>query len=354
MAEIVILGAGAMGSAFAVAAADAGNTVHLVGTHLDAERIRAAKATRIHPRISVMLPDTVLPTYNEELESVLTPAVRLVVLGVSSAGVRWAIDRLGPCLRAPLPVLMLTKGLAAEAGGIRILPAVVAEGLGAALGARVPVGAVGGPCIAGELAARRHSSVALAGPDEAYLSNVTRLLRTPYYHIHPSTDLVGVEACAAFKNFYALAVGSASGAFRASVPAENGAKMINPEAALFAQSVKELQRIVRYLGGGSDAVYGLPGVGDLYVTCRAGRNSRMGALLGEGYRFRDAKASHMPEDTIEGADLAAAVGETLEAATMRGAPVMNELPLAGAIIAAVCRNEPLAIPWDELGTQAGA
>jgi len=51
-------------------------------------------------------------------------------------------------------------------------------------------------------------------------------------------------------------------------------------------------------GGQNDSVLGLAGAGDLYVTCQAGRNGRMGQLLGTGLLYREAKSKHMPDDTI--------------------------------------------------------
>ena len=56
MAKIVILGAGAMGSAFSVPVSDAGQDVHLVGTHLDRDWIEEIQANGVHPKLRVKLP----------------------------------------------------------------------------------------------------------------------------------------------------------------------------------------------------------------------------------------------------------------------------------------------------------
>ncbi len=100
----------------------------------------------------------------------LTENTDLLVLGVSSPGVDWAIRQLGEHLKQAVPILMLTKGLAAREKTLHILPAIVQEGLAAYGIKNVPVGAVGGPCIAGELAARRDSSVVLAFQNKKYLT----------------------------------------------------------------------------------------------------------------------------------------------------------------------------------------
>ena len=100
--------------------------------------------------------------------------------------------------------------------------------------------AVGGPCIAGELAAKRDTTVVVAGDDGGILNRVVDLLETPYYHANTSKDLVGIEVCAAFKNLYAIGVGAANGRLESVGRAENGALMHNLTAALFSQALAEL------------------------------------------------------------------------------------------------------------------
>ena len=89
------------------------------------------------------------------------------------------------------------------------------------------------------------------------------LVAAPYYHVRPSTDLIGVEVCAALKNFYALAVGYANGLLEKEGKAENGALMHNLAAGLFTQAIAEMGYLVEFLGGTAANVYGLPGAGDL-------------------------------------------------------------------------------------------
>ncbi|MEZ5862538.1 MAG: hypothetical protein R3D25_00045 [Geminicoccaceae bacterium] len=270
------------------------------------------------------------------------------MLGVSSAGIPWAIDRLRPLLEAKRPILLLTKGLAADGRRIGILP----EPVEAALGC--PTGAVGGPCIAGELAARRETSTVVSFTDPALVRRVLALTGATYYHARPSADLVGTEVCAAFKNFMALGIGAAQGMADVAEPAVNGAAMHNPAAGLFTQAVLELGRLNAVLGGTAESVHGLAGTGDLYVTVQGGRNSRMGRLLGAGWVYSRAKALRMAEDTVEGAELALAVGPTLRA--MLGAGVLRaaDLPLTLAILDAIGDDRPLVLPWPAFHRGAGA
>ena len=93
---------------------------------------------------------------------------------------------------------------------------------------------------------------------------------------------------------------------------------------------------------------GLAGAGDLFVTCQGGRNGRMGRLLGRGLRYREAKATHMPDDTVEGAELALAVGPTLTEWCATGRLDPDTVPLSRALIDAICHDHPFEIPWPQL------
>ena len=346
MPKIVVLGAGVMGSAFAQLLADADNEVCLVGTHLDQDIVNSVLTDGFHPKLKVKLPKVVRLLSNKQLEDIFDERVRLIVLGVNSAGISWAVDRIRPLLKFSIPILMLTKGLTVHNRSIKILPHAVEKAFKQSGLSGVSVAAVGGPCIAGELAARRQSSVVIACPDIELLDWIMNLVNVPYYTARGSTDLIGVEVCAALKNFYTLAVGYAAGKLEQEKPAPNGALMHNLAAGLFTQALAEMRFFVELLGGQRDSVMGLAGAGDLYVTCQAGRNGRMGKLLGTGLLYREAKERHMPDDTIEGAELALVVGKTIRHLIERNTQARNALPLAVSIVDAVCDNQPLVIPWD--------
>lgn len=342
MNRTLILGAGVMGTAFAYPLCDAGARVDIVGTHLDREEVDLLRATGRHPRLPTPTPPSVSAHHTEELERLLATGPDLLVIGVSSPGVRWAAERIGVALakRAGAtpgpcpPIVMLTKGLDISGPAPRPFPYLVAEILGASGISPPGVGAIGGPCIAGELAERRHSSVVLGGPDTVFLDQVSGLLRTPYYHVETTSDLVGLEVAAALKNFYTIGISAAGST--------------NPAAALFAQAVAEMARFTEALGGDPETVYDLAGVGDLYVTCQAGRNSRLGAHLGRGLRYSEIRRNHMPKDTVEGADLALALGPLMRPKAQGSALRRLRLPLGQAIIRAICDDEPFTVPWSEL------
>ena len=345
MAKIVILGAGVMGSAFSMPLTDNGHAVRLVGTHLDGDIIEEIHETRVHPRLRTRLNDGVQPYTIDRLDDALAGA-DLVVLGVNSLGVEWAAETLGPRLPAGLPMLFLTKGLAGDGQSLSILPHKLRSGLPAERRADIKLNAIGGPSIAGELAERRHTCVVVTGSDSTLLNRLAGYLRTPYYHVWTSTDIVGVETCVAMKNVYALAVGLVGGLLEKAGEAGNGAVMFNVAAGIFAQGLWEIAYMVEVLGGDRRSVYALPGAGDLYVTSMGGRNARMGRFLALGEPYSVAKHTRMPDDTIEGAQLAQAIGPTVEAMVARGELDGSALPLLRHMIDIVCHDAPVNIPWD--------
>jgi glycerol-3-phosphate dehydrogenase (NAD(P)+) len=351
VARIVVLGAGLAGSAFCVPLADQGHEVLLVGTHVDRQIIQALASSGLHPRLGVSLPPSVTALPHDRLAEALRGEAALVVIAVSTAGVPWAAEQLAmaaAATRQTPPVLLVTKGLAAADGGIRVLPALVEDALRARRLEYPGVGGIGGPCLALELAARRDTAAVIAYPDPAVLERLIELISAPYYHVRPSTDVVGVEACAALKNLVVMAVGAVMGRLEIVGEAANGARMHNAAAAVFSQALGELDHLVRALGGRFETVFGLAGAGDLFVTCQGGRNGRMGRLLGRGLRYREAKATHMPDDTVEGAELALAVGPTLAQWWTSGRIDPEAIPLSRALIDAICHDHPFEIPWPQL------
>lgn len=345
MAVLLVLGAGVMGTAFTYPVCDAGHHVKLVGTHLDADWVAAMRRSRVHPKVGLPIPDAVEPLPHTALRAALDAGPTLLVLGVSSPGIAWSVDALAAAEARDIPVLLLTKGLGVHDDRLAVLTDIVSDGLSRRAAPPPAVGGVGGPCIAAELAGRRHTAVIVASPDEALRDTVREILSAPYYHVRTTSDLAGTEAAAALKNFFTLAVAAAAGELERAGSAPNGAAMHNHAASLFSEAVREMDILARHLGGARETVYGLAGVGDLYVTCQAGRNSRMGQLLGRGMRYSEARAREMPSETVEGAELARTVGPTLEALMARGDLDGESLPLTRALLDALIRDTELTLPW---------
>ena len=186
----------------------------------------------------------------------------------------------------------------------------------------------------------------LVGKDPAKLSALAAALRAPYYHVWTSTDLIGLEVCVALKHLYVLAVGLVIGLLERDGVADNGAHMHNLAAAIFAQGLYETAYPLRLLGGDARSVYTLPGAGDLYVTCQGGRNSRMGRLLRLGMSYAQAKSQHMPNESVEGAMLAEAIGDTVLAMIRAGKLDACKLPLMLSVLDIVCHGAPVEIRWE--------
>ncbi len=346
MSTVTIVGAGLMGTAIATPLADNGHMVRLVGTHLDGDIIASCKEKHFHPRLKRALPPNVTPYCIEEIAQGLEGA-EIIVSGVSSPGAHWIGQALAPHIKPGQMIIGVTKGLEATSDGkLTILPDVLASELPASIRGAVTFSAVGGPCIAGELAARRQSCVMFGSRDGSVVEKLASVFRTSYYHIWTTTELVGLEYGVALKNAYALAVGLASGMLdKQGGPDDANAYMHNTAAAIFAQGCTEMERILRAAGAPGSFAYGLPGAGDLYVTSAGGRTVRLGALLGKGHSYREAREI-MVGETLEAVEIIRAIGAVLPRMTRDGQIGPDELPLMRALVDIVVYGKSVDIPFD--------
>ena len=342
MARIAVLGAGMMGSALCWPLIDRGHELRLIGTHLDAEIISALKAGAPHPTLHLPLPSAILPFHVEELGQALS-GVDAVALGVSSAGVRWAGRALTPWLRAGVPLLMISKGLVYEQERFEILPDVLKRELPPALAVE-PV-AVGGPCIAGELARRVETCVVFTGRNDESVSAWAELARGPYYHVFTSSDPVGTEVCAALKNAYAMGIGFAAGLHEKTGGSAGSIAMHNCEAALYAQAILEARLLVASLGGDPECASGLPFAGDLNVTCNGGRTGRFGRFLGRGLG-RAGAISAMNGATLECLEILETLRVGLSRLESNSAFVLAELPLLSHMLEVALDDQPVQTPYE--------
>jgi glycerol-3-phosphate dehydrogenase (NAD(P)+) len=345
MSVITILGAGVMGSSMCMPLVDQGHAVRLVGTHLDAMIIDSVVATGLHPKLKVTLPREVKAFHYVDFAKALGDDTDVILLGVSSAGVTWAIDMLAAAMTGPAAIVMITKGMKPEVDNMRAFPDIVAEALQRKLGFAVGVAAIAGPCIAGELAARRQTGTIVVSRDAALADHVATAFAGTYYSPRTSTDMTGVEVCAAFKNFFAIAVGWAHGRNEVLADTQNKARNNNAAAILFDQAVKEMLALTAALDGQAESVWGMAGVGDLYVTCQAGRNSRLGHALGQGLTYEEAKAGPLVGETIEGAELGIAVAPAIHGMIAAGKLNAADVPLTLALLTALTQNIPFEPPW---------
>ena len=347
MAVIAIVGAGMMGSALSAPFLANGHEVRLVGTPLDHDIITALKAGENHPKLRAPVPG-VGAYFVSELAAALRGA-DAIALGVSSAGVRWAAETLGPELsRSPKEVLMVSKGLLWKDHALHVLPDVFESLLpSAAANAVSPVG-VAGPCIAGELLCSVPTSVVFTGRDDAACERWAALARGPFYFVHTEPDLVGAETCAALKNAFAMGVGFGQGVHEARGGAVGSVAYHNYESGVFAQAILEMQRIVALVGGNPQTAVGLPGVGDLTVTCNGGRTGRFGKWLGTGLRLAQA-IDKMEGATLECLEVLRELDLAVKHFDLIGKTRPHELPLLRHLVDVALRGAPVAMPFASFG-----
>jgi len=341
MKKAAILGAGVMGTAMVWPLSDNGWQVNLIGTHLDDAIIASCKKDNYHPRLKRTLPENVTAFQVEDLQDGLDGA-EFIVSGVNSLGVRWIGQMLAPYVNAETRILSITKGLEAdEDGDLVILPEILRGQLPENVREKVSIAAVGGPCIAGELAGRRQSCVFFGCEDAQTACYFARIFRTPYYHIQETADLRGLEFSVALKNAYALGVGIAGGVLEKEGGVDSaGAHTHNLAAALFSQAAKEMGCLVAAHGLDLALAYGLPGVGDMYVTSQAGRSVTVGRLLGSGCTIDEAREK-MAGETLEAVMVIEQVGAALPGMVAGGMVEEEKLPLMRALVDTILHRKPL-------------
>jgi len=344
MSKIVIIGAGAMGTAFSIPCLDNNHDINIVGTHLENDFIETMFVKkRLHPGLNTNIPETINLTKFENFDSILSSGVDLIVLGISSKGIEWVSEQLHRVYKdKKLPnLLMLTKGLSIHNNKYELLVDKL-ERLLLEKGIKgINISAVGGPCLATGLANKVHSSVVIANKDIAIAKKIANLLNTSYYHTSFSDDLNGVEVSAAIKNIFSMAVGAAKGLCSDNISNEVREKnYLNTASALIKQSIQEMEIFVEHLKGKKETVNGLAGLGDLYVSSGGGRNSLMGSYIGEGMIFSEAKKIKMSNVTVEGADLALEIGKKINEDFDK-----KKLPLMLGMVNAIIEDKKLELDW---------
>jgi glycerol-3-phosphate dehydrogenase (NAD(P)+) len=338
MANILVLGAGSMGTAFSFPCSDNGHLVSIVGTHLENDFIDKINSTKKHPALDCEVAKNVKFLKFEKLKEELNKKIDLIVVAVVSKGIEWASNEISKVLKSNAPILILTKGLAINNNNYEVL-AHKMERLFKQNGVKeTNISAAGGPCLAKNLANKAHTSVVFANKDIKIAEKISKLVSTDYYHVSISDDVVGVEACAAIKNIFSMAVGASQGLCDASKEKEKN--YLNTAAALIQESIYEMITFVEKLKGKKETVIGLAGIGDLYVSADGGRNSKMGEYLGQGMTFQEAKKTKMANITVEGADLALEIGQKTKSDFDS-----KTLPLMSSIIDTICEEKPLKVNW---------
>lgn len=268
--NITILGAGAWGTALAIALAQRHNVV-LWGrnqVNISAMTVQHENATYLP---GFCLPSNLILTadFAQAISHVATDAVSsdsLLIVASSVAGLRAITEQLRGL---PLPnIVWLCKGFEEAT---RLLPHQIVRQV---LGGAISAGALSGPSFAQEVARGLPCALSIATDDVALSERVVAAVHGCNIRVYSTDDIVGVEVGGAVKNIMAIATGVADGL-------QLG---LNARAALITRGLAEITRLGIVLGGRSETFMGLSGLGDLILTCTGdlSRNRKVGLGLASG------------------------------------------------------------------------
>jgi glycerol-3-phosphate dehydrogenase (NAD(P)+) len=253
--DVVVIGGGSWGTAFAKLLVDHGHDVTLACR--DAEQAAGIRHTGRNPRYLTGV--DLSRVYATTIDSAPVDDANLVVVAVPSA----AFGSVVAALPGQAPILSLTKGLDPATG--RRLSELVRDR---------PVAVLSGPNIAEEIARGLPAAAVIACESLPLAVQLQLAINSTAFRVYVNEDVLGVELCAAAKNVIALAAGGADGL----------ALGDNAKAALVARGLAEMGRLAEVSGARQETFAGLAGMGDLIVTCWSpvGRNRRCGELVAKG------------------------------------------------------------------------
>ena len=260
--RIAVLGAGAWGTALAIAFTRRHEAALWARDAVQAEAMRAGRENARY------LPGALLPpALRIESDFSIAAASELNILATPLSGLRDTLRRLRAVAPAT-PLLWVCKGLEA---GSQLLPHQI---VAAELGEGTPCGALTGPSFAEEVAKGLPTAITLAAADAGFAEAIAQTLHDARLRVYANPDVVGAEVDGAVKNVMAIAAGISDGMGFG----------LNARAALITRGLAEITRLGLALGGKRETFMGLAGMGDLILTCTGdlSRNRRVGLALAKG------------------------------------------------------------------------
>ena len=273
---IVVLGAGAWGTALAAAAADRHEVLLWARDPAQAAEMAASRCNHRY------LPEVALPvglSITGDLNHALATAARgLVVVGTPMSGLRERLANLPAGARA----LWLCKGFEAGTGAL-------GHEIAHTLRPDLRCGVLSGPSFALEVARSQPTALVAASADDELAALAVRAFHSDSLRVYTSNDPVGVAVGGAVKNVMAIATGIADGLQLGQ----------NARAALITRGLAEMTRLGVALGAQAETFMGLSGLGDLVLTATGdlSRNRKVGLLLAAGLAVPDilAQLGHVAE-----------------------------------------------------------
>jgi glycerol-3-phosphate dehydrogenase (NAD(P)+) len=259
--RISVLGAGAWGTALAIAAARRHRVLLWVRDPLQAARMAAGRRNERYLPHAAWPAD--LGVTADHAAAVAHAEGGLVIVATPMASLRERLAALPP----DACVFWLCKGVEATTGAL-------GHQIAAAVLPQASVGVLSGPSFAQEVAAGMPTALVAASADPALCELAVGALHGDAMRIYRSSDVVGVEVGGAVKNVLAIATGIADGLSLG----------LNARAALITRGLAEMTRLGVALGAQPDTFTGLSGLGDLVLTATGdlSRNRQVGLMLAQG------------------------------------------------------------------------
>ena len=312
--KIIVLGAGAWGTAVAMSAAQhpAGHAVTLWAR--DAAQAAQMQTQRHNARYlpGITLPPSLTLAHGDF--AALWIGADLVIVATPMAALRGMLQALHGCAA---PVAWLCKGFeAVPAGADPASFGLLAHEIQAQIAPDLIAGVFSGPSFAQEVALGQPTALVAASPHAQVRDALVNAFHSPSVRVYANEDIVGVEVGGAVKNVLAIATGLCDGL----------ALGLNARAALITRGLAEMTRLGLALGARPDTFMGLSGLGDLVLTATGdlSRNRRVGMLLAEGKTLPQAVESlgHVAEGVYSARTVA-----------QRAAQLGVDMPITRAVVA---------------------
>ena len=318
MKKILIIGGGAMGSAFTFPCIDNKNEVTITEPYNKTFIKNLSSKKKYHSSLKINLPNKL--KYKKYSTDLLKNKYDLAVVALSLSGINFISEEFKKS-NIKSPILILTKGLKYEKKKQKIFT--ISEDI-KKTNKNINVSVLKGPCLAKELSNKKQTSVIVANKNIKTAKKICNMITTKYYLTETSKDVIGVEICSSIKNIYSMIIGAGDS--------------LNMSSSLFKKSINEMIYITKYFKGKIETALGLAGVGDLYVSAAGGRNSKMGSYLGQGYTFKNAKRKFMPNETVEGEQLAREIAPFVIKKIQQ-----KKIPLMTKLIKSIINNKKLIL-----------